>query len=197
MPQKNTTAYIILGLLAHEDSSGYDLKKKIDVMISQFWDVGYGQLYPTLKVLEKEGSIKGATVQSEKGPDRIVYSITDAGRQKLTQWMSLPLEKEYIRYEILLKLFFGSLSNPEDNIRRIEAFQKQHEVDYKMISMFKSNLERVFGENKDHLYYYLTVLFGEHIYKAYLDWASEALLFIQKNIINNERDADNETPENS
>ena len=49
MAQQNTTAYILLGLLSHEPASGYDLKKKIDLMISQFWEVGYGQLYPTLR----------------------------------------------------------------------------------------------------------------------------------------------------
>ena len=40
---------------------------------------------------------------------------------------------------------------------------------------FKSNLGRVLGDSPDHLYYYLTVLFGEQIYKAYLAWADEAL----------------------
>lgn len=199
MAQKNTTAYIILGLLAHEDSSGYDLKKEINHMISRFWDVGYGQLYPTLKALEKEGSITGAPAQSDKGPDRIVYAITDAGKQKLIDWLSLPNEKEYIRYEILLKLFFGNLSSPMNAIKRIEAFQKQHEKDLQLIRSYKANLESVFEENRDHLYYYLTVLFGEHIYKAYLEWADEALAFINKNIISEEdkKGIHDETPENS
>lgn len=186
MAQKNTTAYIILGLLAHEDSSGYDLKKEIDHMISQFWDVGYGQLYPTLKMLEEEGSIIGTPAKSEKGPDRIVYAITDAGKQKLIDWLSLPNEKEYVRYEILLKLFFGNLSSPSTAIKRIEAFQKQHEEDLQLIRSYKANLESAFQENRDHLYYYLTVLFGEHIYKAYLEWADEALAFINKNIVSEE-----------
>jgi DNA-binding PadR family transcriptional regulator len=199
MAQKNTTAYIILGLLAHKDSSGYDLKKEIDHMISRFWDVGYGQLYPTLKMLEKEGSITGAPTLSEKGPDRIVYAITDAGKQKLIDWLSLPNEKEYIRYEILLKLFFGNLSSPVITIKRIEAFQKQHEEDLQLIRSYKANLESVFEENRDHLYYYLTVLFGEHIYKAYLEWADEALAFINKNIVSEEdkKGIHYETPEDS
>jgi len=29
-------------------------------------------------------------------------------------------------------------------------------------------------------------LFGEHIYKAYLDWADEALAFINKNLLSEE-----------
>lgn len=199
MAQKNTTAYIILGLLAHEDSSGYDLKKKIDRMISQFWAVGYGQLYPTLKMLEKDGSVTSTPALSEKGPDRIVYAITDAGKQKLINWLALPDEKEYVRYEILLKLFFGDLSSPINTIKRIEAFQKQHEKDLQFIRMCKANLKIAFQENRDHLYYYLTASFGEHIYKAYLEWADEALAFINENIITeeNKKGVHYETSENS
>lgn len=192
MAQKNTTAYIILGLLAHEASSGYDLKKKIDYTISQFWDVGYGQLYPTLKALETEGSITGTPTQSEKGPDRIVYSITAAGRQKLTNWLAQPKESEYVRYEILLKLFFGGLSSPAANIKRIEEFHKKHTEDLQLIHLFKENLEGIFTESKDHLYYYLTAMFGEHLYKAYLAWSEEAVEFISKNIVPLENGEDND-----
>lgn len=186
MAQKNNTAYIILGLLAHKDSSGYDLKKEIDHKISIFWNVGYGQLYPTLKMLEEDGSIIGKPEKSEKGPDRIIYSITEKGKKKLIDWLSLPNEKEYVRYEILLKLFFGNLSDPTNTIQRIAAFQKQHEENLQLMQSFKVNLESVFQENTDHLYYYLTVLFGEHIYKAYLAWADEALAFINENLVSEE-----------
>ena len=163
MAQQNTTAYILLGLLSHEPASGYDLKKKIDLMISQFWEVGYGQLYPTLRTLQQQG------------PARTVYTITPAGRQKLAGWLALPGEKESVRYEILLKLFFGSLSEPGQNIARITAFRERQTQSLALIEAFKSNLGRVLGDSPDHLYYYLTVLFGEQIYKAYLTWADEAL----------------------
>lgn len=198
MAQKNTTAYIILGLLNHEDLSGYDLKKHIDLAISQFWDVGYGQLYPTLKALEKEGSITGKPVLSDKGPSRILYSITANGRKKLLEWLLQPEEKEYVRYEILLKLYFGSMSGTESHIKRIEGFKEQHNAGLKQLQFFKSNLERVFDENPDHFYYFLTVLFGEHMYKAYMEWADEAIQFIQNNIqpLEHRKEDTLETPEN-
>ena len=67
-----------------------------------------------------------------------------------------------------------------------------------LIRSYKANLERVFQENRDHLYYYLTVLFGERIYKAYLEWADEALAFINKNIISegDKKGVHHEAPEN-
>ncbi len=175
MAQQNTTAYILLGLLSHEPASGYDLKKKIDLMISQFWEVGYGQLYPTLRTLEQQGDITGEETPSQKGPARTVYTITPAGRQKLAAWLALPGEKESVRYEILLKLFFGSLAGTQQNIARIAAFRDRQTQGLALMEAFKSNLGRVLGDSPDHLYYYLTVLFGEQIHKAYLAWADEAL----------------------
>ena len=142
-------------------------------MISQFWDVGYGQLYPALKMLEEEGYIIGTPAKSEKGPDRIVYAITTQWKRIYTIWN--PPE-----------IVFWKSQQPSTAIKRIEAFQKQHEEDLQLIRSYKANLESVFQENRDHLYYYLTVLFGEHIYKAYLKWADESLAFINKNIVSEE-----------
>lgn len=174
MPKENTTTYIILGLLSHEDSSGYDIKKKIDYMISKFWEVGYGQIYPTLRQMEKDNLVIKCKGELSKGPEKSIYTITPMGKKVLKDWVAIPSEKEYTKYEILLKLFFGSLVTVEDNIQKIEAFKDRYIKDLQMINMFKNNLEKVIDETDDHLYYYLTVLFGEHIYKAYVDWAEQA-----------------------
>jgi DNA-binding PadR family transcriptional regulator len=184
MPKENTTTYIILGLLNHEDLSGYDIKKKIDYMISKFWEVGYSQIYPTLRQMEQEKLVTKHLGEISKGPEKSSYSITEAGREALKEWLAIPNEKEYTKYEILLKLFFGSLVSLKDNTQRIEAFKERHLQNLNMIKMYKSNLEKVIDETDDHLYYYLTVLFGEHIYKAYLEWAEEAT----KLLSNKERD---------
>lgn len=180
MAKENTTIYIILGLLNHEDLSGYDIKKRADYMISSFWEVGYGQIYPTLARLEKEELVTKRTSEETKGPERNLYSITDSGRVALTEWLKLPEQKEYTKYEILLKLFFGSLVPVEDSTNRIEAFKVRHTENLKMIEMFKANLESVLGEQQDHMFYYITVLFGQHLYKAYLDWAEEATGLLER-----------------
>jgi DNA-binding PadR family transcriptional regulator len=190
MPQQNTTAYIILGLLSHEKASGYELKKKIDMSISHFWQVSYGQLYPTLKKLEEEGAVKSQLTPSHFGPDRIVYGITEKGKEKLAAWLILPHDNEHVRYEILLKLFFGNLSSPEQNIAKIKDFGGRHKKDLEMMTLFKENLAKVLEESPDHLYYYLTVLFGERIYEAYLSWAKEAVLLLEDHMAEKERKKD-------
>lgn len=192
MAKENTTVYIILGLLNHEDLSGYDIKKRTDYMISSFWEIGYGQIYPTLGKLEKDGLVTKRISEETKGPERNLYSITETGREVLTEWLKLPEQKEYTKYEILLKLFFGNLVPMEDSTKRIDAFRVRHVENLKVIEMFKANLERVLGEEQDHLFYYITVLFGERIYKAYLEWADEALKLLEEA---KERMPDNERKE--
>ncbi len=179
MAKDNKTAYIILGLLQHEDMSGYDIKKKIDIMVSHFWETGYGQIYPTLKQLSDNGEVLKEEVESTKGPDKIVYSITDKGREKLTDWLKHPAVNDTVRYEILLKLFFGSAVSMEENMERIRNFQCDQKEKMEMIALFKDNLQKVLSEDTDHLYYYLTVLFGEKIYRAYMEWSKEALELLQ------------------
>lgn len=179
MAKENTTVYIILGLLNHENLSGYDIKKRIEFMISQFWEVGYGQIYPTLKTLEERGLVIKRPGTDSKGPEKNLYTITDEGREVLTEWLRVPEQKEYTKYEILLKLYFGSLVSIQDNQNRIEAFKARHLQNLSMIEMFKANLEKVLHAEEDHVFYYLTVLFGEHIYKAYLEWAEEATALLE------------------
>jgi DNA-binding PadR family transcriptional regulator len=83
MSKENTTEYIVLGLLMHEDLSGYDLKKHIDQSISQFWEVGYGQLYPTLKELEQAGYISGRHSGCACRPKRNTSSTKSCSRFSL------------------------------------------------------------------------------------------------------------------
>jgi DNA-binding PadR family transcriptional regulator len=178
MAKDNITKYILLGLLSHEPMSGYDMKKRIDTMINKFWSVGYGQIYPTLNGLEEDGLIKKVMSETSKGPTRNVYAITSAGTEHLEKWLLKPEEREYTRYEILLKLFFGGKLDPEVTIHRIEAFARQHEQDLRMLDLFGENLKQVMDKDSDHLYYYMTVRFGQCVYKAYLDWAKEALAIL-------------------
>ena len=42
---------VILGLLSHEELTGYEIKKRIDTTLKYFWGASYGSIYPTLSDL--------------------------------------------------------------------------------------------------------------------------------------------------
>lgn len=161
-------------MLNHEDMTGYDIKKRIDNSLKYFWDAGFGQIYPGLRTLEGKGFVQRRSSAGNAGPERITYSITDRGRAELVKWLSSPVEKEQTRYEILLKLFFGAAAKKEDNIMIINEFRQRNAENLRLFEAYGSELKKILDQSDDHIYYYLTVLFGEKIMKAYLEWADEA-----------------------
>ena len=52
-------------LLSWKPMSGYDIKKLVDAGLSHFWNENYGQIYPTLESLVKEGLAFGADILAE------------------------------------------------------------------------------------------------------------------------------------
>lgn len=178
--KENKTAYAILGLLSHEDMTGYDIKKRIENTIGFFWSAGFGQIYPALGQLEAEGFVTCSTEIADKRPVRNIYSITSAGMEELRRWLALPVQREDVKYEILLKLIFGRHSAPEKNAFLIEEFRQRNGQNLAMMRQYKAELGSIMDQSEDHRYYYLSVLFGEKVYQAYLDWAEEAIGILSK-----------------
>jgi len=185
MGRENKTIYAILGFLNHEDLSGYDLKKRIDGSLSYFWAAGFGQIYPSLNLLERNGWVSKKAEDKEGGREKILYSITESGRKELLTWLSTPVEKEYVKFEILLKLFFGSQIKADKNIENVKDFKDRYIGQLGILKHFDENLRNHLGESEDHLYYLLTVLFGEKLYKAYVEWADEAIEVLENSKKNN------------
>lgn len=180
MGKENKTIYAVLGLLSHEDMTGYEIKKRIDSTLSFFWNAGFGQIYPTLSFMEKEELVIRKDSPSRGKRQRVIYSITEEGRKELKHWLVRPVENEYVKYEILLKLFFGSVLDKQENISNIEVFREKYANQLAVLQGFSKELRNIKGENLDHTYYLLTVIFGEKLYKAYLDWAEEAVDILRK-----------------
>src|ERR1700689_4738263 len=80
----------LLGLLAIEPMSGYDLGLTIRGSIGHFWNESYGQIYPNLKKLAGGGFVNCKTERQKGKPDRRIYSVTEKGRARLTEWLTVP-----------------------------------------------------------------------------------------------------------
>ena len=127
----NTTAYVILGVLAWGPSSGYDVKAVVDRSVRFFWTASYGQIYPELRRLSDAGLVKGAT-QPKSGRRRTVYRITAAGRRALADWLAQEPQVFETRDEGLLKLFFADAS-PATAAASLDAKRRYHEEKLKQL----------------------------------------------------------------
>jgi len=123
MPELSPTGRVILGMVAVEPRSGYDIKRIVDNSTRFFWAASYGQIYPELKRLAKQGLIE-PDAGPEGGRRRTRYRITEPGLEALAAWIRSPDLVQEMRDEGLLKLFFAGLLEPEDAIRVVEATRK-------------------------------------------------------------------------
>lgn len=171
---------VILGLLAHEDLTGYDIKKRIDNGISFFWKGSFGSIYPSLNAMEDAGYVgKTAALEKTNKREKIYYRITDAGREYLKQWLADSKAVNDLKYETLLKVFFGGVVEPGVTIETIIQFENDIKNELDILKMYKKNLENALFDN-DHVYYYLTVSFGVETYEGYLKWCKEAKKLLTK-----------------
>lgn len=104
--------YALLGLLAEEPASGYELTRKFQQVLQRYaWHAQNSQVYPELNQLSRDGL---AEVIEEGPRGRRTYAITDAGREELRQWMRNPPDVYLVRNEFVLRLFLLSALEPTE-----------------------------------------------------------------------------------
>lgn len=172
--------YVILGLLSHTPMTGYEIKKRLDTTMRFFWNASFGSIYPTLQNMEKDGKIQ-STKSQEKGREKIIYEITESGRAYLKDWLQKPVVKDELRYETLLKLFFGSEIGATVTSQHIEAFEEKIKKDLPSLKASVEQLKALDFEEA-HRYYMLTAMFGVKVYEAYLEWCKEVKDYLAKEV---------------
>ncbi|MGO0062310.1 PadR family transcriptional regulator [Brevibacillus fluminis] len=119
---------IILGFLNDGEMSGYDIKQFFSNSIGFFYDASFGAIYPALRKLEEEGLVtKREIIQSGK-PNKILYSITDSGKELFQKEMMTPIQPPIVRSDMLVKLFFAGKRTPQEQEKLFDACL-QHQKD--------------------------------------------------------------------
>ena len=177
--KENKSKYAIMGILSMGPMSGYDIKKKFEQSLSYFWSESYGQIYPILKKLAKQGLATRSIERQTGKPDRHIYALTDKGRKALQDWMIQPVGRQIGRHEILLKLFFGQQISLADNIRQIEHFRKLQSQKLKEIIATEEVLKADYKDNPNLSYWLMTIRYGQYVNQAYLQWCDETLSMLR------------------
>lgn len=145
----------------------------MDTSLKYFWGASYGSIYPALSDLV-ERRLANKRDGAENKRNKIIYSITEEGRIYLKKWLQIPAEKDELRYETLLKLFFGNEGGKLQAIAHIDAFQEKIEGELPYLIGAADTLRNSIDVDDTHKYYLLTVEFGIKAYHAYLEWCEEA-----------------------
>jgi DNA-binding PadR family transcriptional regulator len=131
--------YKLLGMLARQPMSGYDLTRHLKQPFVPFGPISQTQIYPALARLERKGMVRYRVVaQQAVRPDKKVYELTEEGRTTLRHWIESPTPLVFFYDEFFLKAYSLWLADPES---MIERFREQAQLHQEKLALYKQVLQ--------------------------------------------------------
>ncbi len=109
--------HLLMGLINVEPITGYDLNKRFEQGVQNFWTVSQSQIYRALHRMEEDGWVKVEMIVQAGSPNKKVYQLTEIGRTELVNWLSEPITNVKAYLPKMGQIFFG------DAIERALALQ--------------------------------------------------------------------------
>ena len=155
-------SYLVLGITAlRGPTTPYDLKRFVQLSIGHFWPFPHTQLYAEPERLAEAGLLE--ETREEGGRRRRHYTITDAGRERLGEWLeesvTSPTE---IRDLGVLKLFFSELTGIEEIVALAHEQAAAHRA---KLAVYDGIMER-FADRPDLATRLLSVELGTRLAHA-------------------------------
>jgi DNA-binding PadR family transcriptional regulator len=177
-----TIELAVLGLLHEGPMHGYELRKRLNLMLGWGRVLSYGSLYPTLKKMLKGQLIEESTASTplSRRP-KITYQVTEAGTREFERLMSEvgPTAWEDDNFDI--RFAFFSSTDMEIRLRVLEGrrMRLQERLDriQRELSMTEKEADRYAGELQRH---------GVESVEREVNWLSD--------LINAERSTPSSTP---
>jgi PadR family transcriptional regulator AphA len=118
-----TTSFAILGLLAVQPWSSYELTRQMDRSLGRFWPRAQSKLYEEPKKLVHHG-LAAARNERVGLRQRTVYTITPSGRRALAGWLETPGAGPVLEFEQLLKVWFSEHGTRAGTLANIAAARR-------------------------------------------------------------------------
>ena len=156
----------VLGLLAQEPGSGYDLLKHFEKSMANVWPATQSQLYGELNKLADGGLIE----VSDIGPRRRKeYRITEAGRAELRRWVTNPQDDPPFRSPGLLRIFLLGEVSPEQARDHTVAMAQYADAEVKRLEELRDSIDWADGDGP--FYGHAALEYGLRMNAMEADWA--------------------------
>jgi PadR family transcriptional regulator AphA len=136
--------YFILGLLTRQPMSGYDVKRFLRHLDWLIDSPSFGSVYPALHTLLKDKLVTVEVIPNRDRPARKVYTITEAGRQVLQEWLDQPLEPDVSLKAFLMRLMLAT-NLPYAEV--VECLQQRRS----QVATHRASLKQVIGTEDEKL----------------------------------------------
>ena len=121
-------SHAVLALLSEGPGYGYQLRASFQRAVGPQWGgLNIGHLYQVLDRLVRDELVVASRAPQADRPDRVVYTLTDAGRAELERWLAEPAERGTgFRDEFILKLL-AAAPRGVDRVLDVVREQRRHE----------------------------------------------------------------------
>ncbi len=164
--------YGLLGLLAEEPASGYDLTRRFQETLGPVWPAQHPQIYAELGRLAEADLIE---VDSHGPRGRKAYRITEAGLTEVRRWLTDDDVDHTLRIESLLRSVFFWLMSRDDLDGHLERegqhFAEQAEL-YRQHAAAKDRGD--YGNSPQTQALRVGAEAGVRLFQALADWAEWA-----------------------
>ena len=172
-----TLSYAILGLLAREPLSGYEIAQRMKEPIGFFWHAGHSQIYPELARMEQDGLVTHQIVEQHDRPDKKVYTVTEAGREAVRRWVTEPAPVPVARDVLVLKAYSLWLADPTSAAALFREHERRHREQLAASEALHAHFTETASIAPDHLNpadfaAYATLRRGIGYEREYADWCA-------------------------
>ncbi len=112
---------MFLGLLQEGPKHGYEIKKEINNVVSQFTGINVKSVYYPLKKLEEKDMVSKRAGKAGRRPEKYVYRVTKKGKEEFVKLLNknfLVIQRPYLNVD--LSLYFLQYVDPQVVKRRLE-----------------------------------------------------------------------------
>jgi PadR family transcriptional regulator AphA len=162
--------YFILGLLARQPMSGYDIKRFFKSLTWLIGSPSFGSIYPALRALLQDDLVTVAVVSRQDKPPRKIYSITETGREALREWIDQPVAPGASLKVFVLRLILADNFSHAGLVSHLHRRRSQ-------VAAHRTDLERTIALLGDgaELGRHLALDYSLAVAKAELAWLDDTL----------------------
>ena len=177
--------HAVLAALAQGEASGYELAKRFDVSVAEFWSATPQQLYRDLERLEEAGLVEARVVEQQRRPNKRVFTLTGAGRAALLAFSWEPARPAAIRDEFLIKLQAVDDGDPAAiatavTARLARSQEKLARYDRMREHLLDGRTEEEFLRDSDRIGPYLTLMAGRMYERENIRWSTTVLAILER-----------------
>jgi len=141
----------MLGLLALQRWSTYELAQQMRRSIHYYWPRAESHIYEEPKKLVAHGLATASRDYVGRRP-RTVYAITDEGREALRNWLGEPGKGPLVEFEGLVKVLFAEQAGKDELLATLASIRTEAEKTRQRHAALAADLAETGGPFPDRLH---------------------------------------------